>query len=221
MKKIIFLFLASLCFSTFAQLDKDQLSLDISKADAANTEQLKAFIWKQDLVVNVNGEEKLTEVNEISLGDDGKVNVTNIDVDTEVKQQRGIRGRIQTNTAESNLDYAQQALELSLQYSFMTKGQLIDFFGKAEINEANGIITATAGDIFVKGDKLTLEVESETKLFISKVFSSFVSEDPMDGKITYGKFSTGISHAKTYLLNLPGKNAVIKAKNRDYVMKVM
>jgi hypothetical protein len=220
MKKIIFLLCIAFGISTFAQIDRDQLSLDISKTDAANTEKLKAFIWKEDLVVTVDGEEKLTVVNEISLDEEGKVHVTNIDSDTKVKQQRGIRGRIQANVAEDNLDYVDKAMDLALQYSFMTKGQLIDFFGKAELTDKDGIITATAGNIFVKGDKVTLKVESDTKLFVSKEFSSFVGEDPMSGKIVYDKFSNGIDHAKSYTLNLPGKKAVIKATNRDYVMKM-
>lgn len=208
------------CLATFGQADRDQLSLDISKTDAANTDQLKAFIWKEDLVVTVNGQEKLSVVNEISLDDEGKVHVTNIDSDTKVKQQRGIRGRIQANIAEDNLDYVDHAMDLALRYAFMTKGQLIDFFSKADLTKKDGIITATAGNIFVKGDKLTLQVESDTKLFVSKEFSSFVDDDPMSGKIVYGKFSSGISHAQSYVLNLPGKKAVINAQNRDYVMKV-
>lgn len=220
MKQIFAILLMGICITAFAQIDRDQLSLTISKTDAENTEKLKAFIWKEDLNVIVDGEEKLTVVNEISLDAEGKVHVTNLDSDTKVKQQRGIRGRIQSNVAEDNLEYVDQAMHLALQYSFMTKGQLIDFFGKAEITDSDGVITATGSDIFVKGDKLTLKVESDTKLFISKEFSSFVGEDPMSGEIDYAKFSNGVNHAKTYVLNLPGKQAVIKAANRDYVIKM-
>ena len=32
--------------SCSAQIDKDQLALAINKAEEANTEKLKAFIWK-------------------------------------------------------------------------------------------------------------------------------------------------------------------------------
>ena len=103
----------------------------------------------------------------------------------------------------------------------MSKGELIDFFGKAEITEKEGMYTAIASDIFVKGDKVTFEIEKETKLFISKTFSSFLGEDPIDGTINYKKFKSGISHTDNIMLNLPGKGAVINAKNRDYVQKVM
>ena len=55
MKKLILLLAMGAWMVTFAQVDRDQLSLDISKADAANTEQLKAFIWKKASVVTVDG----------------------------------------------------------------------------------------------------------------------------------------------------------------------
>ena len=223
MKKlsIVLLFLIGLGITAFAQLDRDQLSLDISKADAANTEQLKAFIWKQESVVTVDGEHKLTVLNEFSIGEDGKVSVTNIDSDTDVKQKRGVRGRIQANAAEDNLDYVQKALDLAIEYSFMTKGQLLDFFGKADITEKDGVIEATASDIFIKGDKMTVQVESATKLFLKKEFSTLMGDDPINVEIVYGKFSSGISHATTSMLNLPAKKAVINSKNKDYVQKVM
>lgn len=206
--------------SAYAQFDSDQLSLDISKADAANTEKLKAFIWKQESVVTVDGQEKLTILNEFSINEDGTVNVTNIDADSEVQQKRGVRGRIQQNSAESKLDYADKAIDLATDYAFLTKGQLLDFFSKAMITEKDGIIEAIGTDIFMKGDQLTVKVELETKLFLYKQFSTMMGDDPISGEIVYEKFTSGVSHASSYVLNLPAKGAVIKSTNRDYVYKV-
>jgi len=221
MKKFVAIIMMGICISAFSQIDTDQLSLDISKADAANTEQLKAFIWKKASVVTVDGEEKLSVLNEINIDDEGEVNITNIDANTTVKQKRGIRGKVQANAAQGNMDYVEEALKLTVQYYFMSKGQLLDFYGKAEITETDGIIVATGTDIFVKGDKLTLKVESATKLFLHKEFSSMMGEDPINGEVNYGKFKSGVSHPTTSTLNLPEKGAVINSKNKDYVMKVM
>lgn len=220
MKKLIILLFMGICVSAFTQIDRDQLALDIAKADAANLEHLKSYIWKQESVVTVDGAEKLTTLNEFSIDEDGTVNVHNVDSQTDVKQQRGIRGRIQTSTTEGNADYVESALKLAINYAFMTKGQLIDFFGKATINEQDGIIEATASDIFMKGDKLSLKVDSATKLFTEKEFSSMMDEDPVSGKIVYGKFKSGVSHTTTSVLTLTGKNAVISSKTMDYVEKV-
>ena len=93
MKKLslALLILIGLGFASIAQIDRDQLSLDISKADAANTGQLMAFIWKMNSIVMVDGAQKATALNEFSIEDDGKVSVTNLSSDTDVKKKRGIR----------------------------------------------------------------------------------------------------------------------------------
>lgn len=220
MKNIILLFMLPFCLSTYAQVDTDQLSLDISKSDAANTEQLKAFIWKKYSVVTVDGEVKLNTTTEFSFDDKGELQTKMIESKSAVKQKKGLRGHIQKSTEDENLDYAQKALELAIAYTFMSKGQLLDFFDKAVITEKDGIIEAAAKDVFVKGDSLNVRVESSTKLFLSKTFSSFLDKDPVSGSIEYEKFTSGISHGSKSTLNLPAKNAVINSENKDYSQRV-
>ena len=156
----------------YGQIDRDQLSLEISKANAANMEQLKAFIWKKHSTVTIDGEQKADLLNEISISEDNKVNVTNFDASTSVKQKRGIRGKIQQSTASNNSEYLQGAIEHALAYIYMSKGQLLDFFSKAEIIDKDGSLTATATDVLLKGDKLTVVVDKSTKLFLSQEYSS-------------------------------------------------
>lgn len=221
MKTLALIVLSLFALASYGQIDRDQLSLDISKANAANMEQLKAFIWKKHSTVTIDGEQKADLLNEISIGEDNKVNITNLDASTTVKQKRGIRGKIQQSTAHNNSEYLQGAIEHALAYTYMTKGQMLDFFGKAEITDKEGQMMATASDVFVKGDKLTITVEKETKLFISQKFSSMMGEDPISGEMNYGKFQSGINHVTTSSMNLPAKKAVLQSTNRDYVQKVM
>lgn len=220
MKKIFLLFILTSCFSTYAQIDTDQLSLDISKADAANTEQLKAFIWKKYSVVTVDGEEKLKTTTEFSFDEKGELQSEMIDSESNVKQKRGLRGRFQKSAQDENIDYAQNALDLAIAYTFMSKGQLIDFFDKATVTEKDGIIEVTSKDVFIKGDSLKVEIESSTKLFLSKSFSSFLDKDPVSGSIEYKKFKSGVSHASKSTINMHSKNAVIKSENKDYSQRV-
>lgn len=220
MKKLILLFAVGVWITTFAQVDRDQLSLDISKADAANTEQLKSFIWKKASVVTVDGEVKANTLTEFKFDENGKLQMQNIDANTTVKQKRGIRGKVQQSNAQNNMDYVEQALKVMISYTYMTKGQLLDFFGKAELSEADGILTATAKDVYNKGDMLTLKVEEATNLFVHKSFSGFMGEDPISGEINYAKFKTGVSHATTNVLKLPAKNAVINSTNQDYSQRI-
>ena len=214
------MFALVICSFALAQVDMEQLALDVAKADAANTEQLKAFIWKRYSTATVDGEEKATVINEVSFDAEGKIQVTQVGGETSVKQKRGVRGRIQQNAIEDNMDYVGQALEMALAYTYMSKGQLLDFFEKAKLSEEAGNYVITGNDVYVEGDKLTVTVEKATNLFLNKTFSSKLGEDPIDGEINYAKFSSGINHGSETVMNLPGKNAVINAKNQDYSQRI-
>ena len=102
----------------------------------------------------------------------------------------------------------------------MSKGQLLDFFDKSTITEKDGTVEIAGVNVYMQGDSLTVIVDSATKLFINKKFSSMLDEDPISGVIKYEKFSSGIMHGSETIMNLPGKNAVINAKNQDYSQRI-
>ena len=219
-KLLIIIFLISTYASSFAQLDKEQLALDVSKAEAANMEKLKAFIWKRNSTAAVKGEVKAAIINEVSFNEDGEIQITTVGGETSVKQKRGLRGKAQQSAIQSNMEYVEKALQLSVAYSYMSKGQLLDFFAKAVVTQNDDIIELSAENVYVKGDKLTVQIEAATKLFLHKQFSSKVGEDPIKGEIKYAKFSSGISHVTETMMDLPGKQTVINAKNQDYSQRI-
>lgn len=221
MKKLIFsMFALAICSLAMAQIDIEQLALDVAKADAANIEQLEAFIWKRYSTATVDGEEKATIISEVSFDADGKIQVTQVGGETSVKKKAGIRGRVQQNAIEDNMDYVEQSLEMALAYTYMSKGQLLDFFEKSKLSEVGETYVIAGSDVYMEGDSLTVTVEKATLLFLDKKFSSKVGEDPIDGEIKYAKFSSGISHGNETVMNLPGKKAVINAKNQDYSQRI-
>lgn len=221
MRKISFTVLASsICFFAFGQIDPDQFALDVSKADAANTEQLKAFIWKRNSTATVEGAVKSTVINEVSFDENGDIQVTPVSAESNVKQKPGLRGRTQQNAMEDNMDYVEKALELAIAYTYMSKGQLLDFFGKSKITEVGDTYEIAGGNIFVQGDTLTVVVEKATNLFVSKKFSTLLDQDPMEGEINYAKFSSGVNHVTDTKISLAAKNAVIDAKNQDYSQRI-
>src|SRR5688572_481761 len=149
-------------FLGIAQIDKEKLALDISKADEANTEKLKEYIWKRKSDAFVDGQLKLTTITEFSFDAQGKLQIKMIDAETTVKKKPGLRGAAQKNAAEDKMEYVEKALELSMAYTFMSKGQLLDFFTKATVTENPGVIEATAENVYVKGDKLTILIDPKT-----------------------------------------------------------
>lgn len=207
----IAIFLGSATFS-LAQIDKDQLALAVSKAETENNAKLQQYIWKRKSDVSVDGQVKLTTITEFSFDEKGEIKTLLVDAESNVEQKKGLRGKAQQNAMEDKADYVQKALELSLAYTFMSKGQLLDFFTKATVTEKDGLIEATAANVYVQGDQLTVLIDSKTKLFIRKKFSSKLNNDAIDGEINYEKFvSSGINHGTTTVLNLPAQKMKISA----------
>ena len=125
------------CLSLEAQIDKEGLSLKISKAEEANHQKLKEYVWKRRSDVFVENQLKLTTITEFSYTPDGKLETNIVDAETSVKKKPGIRGKVQANAAEDKIDYIEKALALAIDYAFMTKGELLDFFSKATVTEKN------------------------------------------------------------------------------------
>lgn len=203
-----------------AQTDKEQLALAISNADEANTKQLMQYIWKRKSDVSIDGELKLTTISEFSFDEQGKLQSKVVDAESTVKQKPGIRGRIQESKVDNKAEYVQKALELSVAYTYMSKGQLLDFLSKAIVVEVDGMLEAGATDVYMKGDRLVIWVDKATNLYMKKKFSSMLGEDPIDGEITYEKFSSGINHGSTTVLNMPAQKMKIDAVNQDYAQRV-
>jgi hypothetical protein len=205
-----------------AQDDLESLSLQVSKAEEANLAKLKAYLWKRQSETFVGDVLKATVVMDCQFDSTGKLVVTPIDATTTVQQQRGIRGRMQQNAMEDNMDYVGKALELSAHYIYMSKGQLLDFFSRSKLSTLeNGTLVVTGSDVYVKGDQLIVHVDPKTHLFLYKGFTTKLGEDAISGSAEYQSFSSsGVSHVDKTTLLLPAKKARIVAVNKDYSQRV-
>ncbi len=221
MKNLLIIAFFLLSYSSIiAQIDKEQLALDVSKAESENTEKLKEFIWKRYTTTSVEGEIKSKVTTELSFNESGELQATSLGAESSVKQKRGIRGKMQKNAMEDNAEYVGKALQIAIAYTYMSKGQLLDFFEKATVTEQADVIKIIGTNILLQGDKLTVLLDKETKLYINKKFSSNLDKDIINGEIIYEKFSSGINHVSETILNLPAKKAIINAKNMDYSQRI-
>lgn len=218
--------LTALCLSSpcasQAQDDLESLALQVGKAEEANLAKLKSYVWKRQSETFVSEVLKATVVMACEFDSAGKLVVTPVDATTTVEQQRGIRGRMQQNAMEDNMDYVGKALELSAHYIYMTKGQLIDLFSKCSLTTLeNGTLVVTGSDVYVKGDQLIMHVDPRTHLFLYKGFTTKLGEDAISGSAEYLTFtSSGVSHVDKTTLLLPAKKARIVAVNKDYSQRV-
>jgi hypothetical protein len=217
------LVLSLLTFSSItvlAQIDKESLSLQVSKAEEINLQKLKEFIWKRRSDVFIESQLKLTTITEFSYNSEGKLEAKVIDSETTVKKKPGLRGAAQANAAEDKLQYIQKALALGLEYTFMTKGETLDFFSKANVVEKNGFIEATAVDVHVPGDRLLVRIDPKTNLYTYKEFTSLLGKDKIGGILNYEVFSNGTNHLSTTALDLPAQKMNIDARNQDYTVRI-
>jgi len=223
MKKSMLLSVAfvALSLSGFSQIDKDQLALEVSKVDAENTEKLKEYIWKLHADVFGEGGNKTTLISEFKYDDTGELNINLINGETNIQKKPGIRGKMQQSEIEGKVDYVAKAMQYALGYTYMTKGQLLDFFDKAEVIERNGVLTAKGKDIYVTGDELIINIDAATKLFLSKSFSTKMNADPISGEVLYDTFkSSGVNHITTTKLDLPAESVKIEGENKDYTIRI-
>jgi hypothetical protein len=204
----------------YAQTDKEQLALNVSKAEDANLQKLKEYIWKRNSNVFIEDQLKLTSLAEFKFNAEGKLETKVVDAKTTVKQKPGLRGVAQQNAAEDKAEYVSNALALSLKYAFLSKGELVDFFDKAAISQKDGMIEAVSSNVHVKGDKLLLRIDPTTNLVVYREFTSLLGTDLVEGKLNYDKFSNGTMHGTSTTLLLPVQKMRIEGLNQDYTIRV-
>jgi len=221
MRTIFFLSIFFLSgFLGFGQTDKEQLALKVAKAEEQNLVRLKEYIWKRHSNVFLENQLKLTTITEFKFNSAGKIETTVVDANTTVKQKPGLRGAAQKSAAEDKLDYIQKALELSISYAFLSKGELVDFFDKATITEKDGMIEAVASNVLVQGDRLVMRIDPTTYLIMYREFTSLLGKDVIDGKLNYDKFSNGTIHGTMTTVNMTVQKIRIEGSNQDYTIRV-
>ncbi|GAB2498925.1 hypothetical protein [Algoriphagus taiwanensis] len=213
------LFLLNIVFAQ-AQIDKESLSLETSKAEEENRDQLKEYIWKRRSDVFMESQLKLTTMTEFSFDPQGKLVTKIIEAKTTVDKKPGFRGKAQASAAEDKIEYIQKALALSMDYAIMSKGELLDFFDEATVKETDGLIEAEATGVRIPGDRLLVRIDPNTLLFTYKEFSSLLGNDRIEGTLTYSSFTNGISHLTMTSLNLPAQKMTIESANQDYTIRV-
>jgi hypothetical protein len=221
MKKIVSLALFLLSATiVFGQIDKDQLALKVAKAEEQNLAKLKEYIWKRHSNVFMDNQLNLTTITEFKFKPDGKIETTVVDAKTTAQQKPGLRGAAQKSAAEDKLDYIQKALQLSVNYAFLSKGELVDFFDKATITEKDGMLEAVASNVLIQGDRLLVKIDPTSNLITYREFTSLLGKDAIDGKLNYDIFSNGTLHGTMTTVNMPVQKMRIEGSNQDYTIRV-
>jgi len=206
--------------NSFAQTDATQLALNISKSYTQNLDEFKKYVWKRKTDLYLDTQKVATVTGDLSFSPDGKLSVKVIDTKSYVEKKPGIRGNMQENKAEELAEYYAKALEQSFHYLYMSKGDLVDFFDKAKIDESGVDIVATAKDVKVKGDELILTVDKKTFLIRKQQYKTLMGTDPVSGDMTYKQYENGLNTVSAMNINMPAKKLKGKATNYDFAKKL-
>jgi hypothetical protein len=95
--------------ASFSQVDKTQMSLDVSKKYQQNIGQLAQLTWKRKTEGYVDGKMAMSSLSSVAIGPDGKLNAVVIQKQSYVAQKRGLRGAIQKGVVSDINEYVKNA----------------------------------------------------------------------------------------------------------------
>lgn len=205
-----------------AQADaKTNLSLQVSQACAANRAQLVQYVWTRTVQVYMDGTLKSTMVSSMSFSPQGKLVATDVSTTPTSAPKRGLRGAIAKDKIDDLKTYIDTAMKVSMTYIYMNKGNMVNFFDKASINQTGSELVVLGNSINQPGDQLDLKLNSQSLAYISQDYSTTVNGDAVSGNVTYKTFDNGLTAVDAGAINLPAKNIKIVLSNSGYAKKLM
>jgi hypothetical protein len=205
-----------LATSLLAQ-DNTQLALDIASAQEKNREQLMTYSWQRSAKASSNGEEKSHILVKVWFNSEGEMESSVLSSESTVKQQRGVRGKMQQSAGEDMGNLIAQTLKLTFQYAYLSKGNWIDLMDRAEVKTGDADVTIDAKNLLSEGDKVHYILDSNTKLFKSINISAVAEGKVFTSSIDFKTMSDGTNHPSHTEISIPSESLEIVAENIDYI----
>ncbi|MCX6247354.1 MAG: hypothetical protein NTW10_06450 [Bacteroidetes bacterium] len=220
MKKLIAFFgmMALLLPGSFAQVDKTQMGLNVSKKYAQNLGNLSQLQWKRKMEGFVDGNPAMSSVSSVTLSSDMKLVAIVISQQSYVEKKRGIRGKVQKSVVSDVNEYVKNAVELVGRYIILSQGQMVDLFNKGTLTEQGNAIQADAANILNPGDRLIYKFDKSTLLYQSQDISTVMGGDPIKAKVNYETVN-GTNRVTNVAIELPGPKVNVKLTNFEYAKK--
>jgi len=206
-------------FTANAQINKTQLSLDVSQKYQTNYALLSQFTWNREIVASKDGKPIISTLSSVTIGPDGKPVAQLIEKESNVQKKPGIRGAIQDKGASEMKDYVKNAVELSEKYIFMSQGQMVDLFNKGTLSELNNVLRAEAFNFLVQGDHVNFSFDQSSLQYMKQSFSTVMNGDPVKADVVY-QVVNGVNFAITITLSLPAKSLTVIATSSQFAKKL-
>jgi len=220
MKKLVSILVISLISASISSLiaqDNTRLSLDIGSAQENNMTQLMNYSWQRSAKAFSGGEEKVHSLIKVWFNSEGKMENSVLSSESTVKQQRGVRGRVQANAGEDMAALLEQTLGLTMKYIYLSKGSWIDLMDMAEVKMEEGIVKINAKNLLIEGDEVNYIIDNSIKLFRSVTISSLVGDKAFTSSIDFKTMSDGTNHPTHTEIIIPTESLKITSENIDYI----
>lgn len=216
--KLQILVVVCLCMLTAAAMSSDDdLAIAVGDAQKANQKALTQYSWKVQTTLSMDGEQKATALTQMNFDSDGKLQATHLGGESSVEKKRGVRGRRQEKKIGEFEEYLEGVLDQSFKYIFLSKGTLVDIFDRAKITQGDDAIQVEAGDLFVKGDQLSMTVDPKTNLATKLSFKTTLDQDTIQGSVTLGMMDDGTGKPVKTEIEVPTRSIKIASETSDWV----
>jgi len=220
--KTLFLLLFGLIMfvpASYSQVDKTQMSLDVTKKYQQNIGQLAQLTWKRKTEGYVDGKMAMSSLSSVTIGPDGKLNAVTIQKQSYAAKKRGLRGAIQSSVVSDINEYVKNAVELVNKYIFLSQGQMIDLFNKGTLSILGNSLQAEGFNLLLQGDRVNFKFDQSSLLYQSQDISTVMNGDPVKAIVKYETIN-GINRVNSVVIDLPGPKVKIKLANFEYAKKL-
>lgn len=220
--KTLFLLLFGLIMfvpASYSQVDKTQMSLDVTKKYQQNIGQLAQLTWKRKTEGYVDGKMAMSSLSSVTIGPDGKLNAVTIQKQSYTAKKRGLRGAIQSSVVSDINEYVKNAVELVNKYIFLSQGQMIDLFNKGTLSILGNSLQAEGFNLLLQGDRVNFKFDQSSLLYQSQDISTVMNGDPVKAVVKYETIN-GINRVNSVVIDLPGPKVKIKLANFEYAKKL-
>jgi hypothetical protein len=220
MKKIIIIFLAGLLvFTTYAQVDKTKLSLDVSKQYKQNIALLGQHTWKRKVEGFVKGNLVMSSLSSVTISPDYKLTAVVIQQQSYVEKKRGIRGAIQKSTMQDVNEYVKNAIELLWKYIYLSDGQMVDLFNKGTLSLLDNNLQAEGFNLLTQGDHLNYKFDKTSLNYVSQDIATVMNGDPVKAVVVYQTINS-LNRVSSIKMDLPGVGVNINLSNFEFAKKL-
>jgi hypothetical protein len=201
-----------------------EFGLEYATAQQKNLNQLKLYTWKTQTTMQAKGETKYERTFSNRLNEKGEVVRAVLEEESAGRDKKGVRGRRQDKKKDDKEEWLESIVKTATSYILMTKGQEVDFFGKAKITDGEGDMAGTkvvrANNVVMEGDGVSKWIDPNA-LHPKKIAFQFVMDDhTINGEVVYRPIEKGPNVARFATIRIVDKETVIETEFLEYTKQL-